>query len=56
MARVRPCLAIQGNGRAAAFVTALKHVSDFQSFAGLVLNASDHLPGLDNIDLTGAYL
>jgi len=41
---------------AAAFVTALRHVSDFQSFAGPTLNTSDHLPGLANIYLTGAYL
>jgi len=47
---------MSGSLTAAAFVTALKHLSDFQSFAGPVLNASDHLPGLANIYLTGAYL
>jgi branched-chain amino acid transport system substrate-binding protein len=47
---------MSGSLTAAAFVTALKHVSDFQSFAGPVLNASDHLPDLPNIYLTGAYL
>src|SRR5579859_4182291 len=47
---------ISGSLTAAAFVTALKHLSGFQSFAGPMLNASDHLPGLDNIYLTGAYL
>ena len=47
---------MSGSLTAAAFVTALKHVADFQSFAGPVLNASDHLPGLANIYLTGAYL
>jgi branched-chain amino acid transport system substrate-binding protein len=45
-----------GGLTAAAFMAALKHVSDFQSFAGPVLNASDHLLGLPNIYLTGAYL
>jgi branched-chain amino acid transport system substrate-binding protein len=47
---------MSGGLTAAAFVTALRHLSDFQSFAGPVLNASDHLPGLANIYLTGAYL
>jgi len=47
---------ISGGLTAAAFMTGLKHVSDFQSFAGPVLNASDHLSGLANIYLTGAYL
>ena len=47
---------MSGSLTAAAFMTALKHVSDFHSFAGPVLNASDHLPGLPNIYLTGAYL
>jgi ABC-type branched-subunit amino acid transport system substrate-binding protein len=47
---------MSGSLTAAAFATALKDVSAFQSFAGPVLNASDHLPGLDNIYLTGAYL
>jgi branched-chain amino acid transport system substrate-binding protein len=47
---------ISGSLTAASFAAALRHVSDFQSFAGPVLNASDHLPGLDNIYLTGAYL
>ena len=47
---------MSGSLTAVAFVTALKHLSDFQSFAGPVLNASDHLPGLANIYLTGAYL
>jgi branched-chain amino acid transport system substrate-binding protein len=47
---------INGSLTAASFAAALKHVSDLQSFAGPVLNASDHLPGLNNIYLTGAYL
>ena len=47
---------MSGSLTAAAFAAALKHVSDLQSFAGPVLNASDHLPGLNNIYLTGAYL
>jgi branched-chain amino acid transport system substrate-binding protein len=47
---------MSGGLTAAAFTAALKHVSDFQSFAGPVLNASDHLLGLPNIYLTGAYL
>jgi branched-chain amino acid transport system substrate-binding protein len=41
---------------ASAFANAFKTVSNFQSFAGPVLNASDHLPGLPNVYLTGAYL
>jgi branched-chain amino acid transport system substrate-binding protein len=47
---------MNGSLTAASFAAALKHVSDLQSFAGPVLNASDHLPGLNNIYLTGAYL
>jgi branched-chain amino acid transport system substrate-binding protein len=47
---------MSGGLTAASFAAALKHVSDFQSFAGPVLNASDHLPGLANVYLTGAYL
>jgi hypothetical protein len=47
---------MSGSLTPAAFMTALQHVSDFQSFAGPVLNASDHLPGLPSIYLTGAYL
>ena len=47
---------MSGSLTAASLAAALKHVSDLQSFAGPVLNASDHLPGLANIYLTGAYL
>jgi branched-chain amino acid transport system substrate-binding protein len=47
---------MSGGLTAASFAAALKHVSAFQSFAGPVLNASDHLPGLTNVYLTGAYL
>ena len=41
---------------AAAFTKALKQVSNFNSFAGPVLNAENHLPNFPNIYLTGAYL
>ncbi len=47
---------LAGGVTAAGFAAALRQVSDFQSFAGPVLNASHHLPGLANIYLTGAYL